>query len=303
LNRTSLVWQNEVRNETNQDTEPMAILSAFADEVMDDFKGQVAFLSSENVGFIEIRFVNKKNIVDLTPEELHEAKKLTDGHGLRVSAIASPIGKVRIDEPFGPHLDKFKHAIDLALFFDTPFIRIFSYYPPPGERIGAYRSQVLERMARKVELLEGTSVMMIHENESDIYGSSAENCLDLVRSIGSPKLRLVYDPANFVWGQKITNNVDVCWPKMKPYVVHLHVKDWKVGNDQAGSMPGEGDGQIRKLLKDLARMKYEGFLTIEPHLKSGGQFGGETGPELFSQAIAVTRQLCREAGLDTTERQ
>ena len=152
-------------------------------------------------------------------------------------------------------------------------------------------------MAQKVRLLEGTDLVMVHENEIDIYGSSAENCVDMVRAIGSPKLRLAYDPANFVWGQKITNNVEVCWPTMKPYVVHVHIKDWKLGETHVGSMPGEGDAQIRELLVDLMTMKYGGFLTVEPHLKSGGQFGGETSPELFSQAISATRALCRDVSL------
>jgi 3-dehydroshikimate dehydratase len=62
-------------------------------------------------------------------------------------------------------------------------------------------------------------------------------------------------------------------------------------------MPGEGDAQIRELLTDLATINYKGFLTVEPHLKSGGQFGGETGPELFTQAIAATRSLCHDVGL------
>jgi sugar phosphate isomerase/epimerase len=119
----------------------------------------------------------------------------------------------------------------------------------------------------------------------------------MMRSIDSPKLRLAYDPANFVWGEKIRNNVDVCWSVMKPYVVHVHIKDWKLENEHAGSMPGEGDAQIPELLTELVKMKYRGFLTIEPHLKSGGQFGGETGPELFSQAIATTRRLCGDVGL------
>jgi 3-dehydroshikimate dehydratase len=275
----------------------MAILSAFADEVTDDFKGQVDFLKSEKVGFIEIRFVNKKNVVDLTQSELRDSNQLMRDHGVRVSAVASPVGKIRIDAPFQPHLEKFRRAIDAALFFEAPFIRVFSFYPPDGGAIETYRTEVIERMRKMAELLQNTNLVMVHENEKDIYGSSAENCVDLVKSIDSPKLRLAYDPANFVWGEKITNSFDVCWQMMKPYVVHVHIKDWKLGSDNVGSMPGEGDGQIRNLLEDLAVMKYKGFLTLEPHLKSGGQFGGETGPELFSQAIAAIRNLCREVGL------
>ncbi len=275
----------------------MAKLSAFADEVTEDFRSQVEFLAKERVGYIEPRFINRKNIMDLNRSELDEARKVIRDHGLKVSAIGSPIGKVKLDEPFGPHLDKFKHAVDLAQFFETPFIRMFSYYAPQGKNIDDYRDQVIERMAAKVQVVEGTDVTMVHENEAHIYGHTAENCADLIEAVGSDRLRLAYDPANFVWGEKITNNVEACWPVMKPYVVHIHIKDWKLGAPDVGSLPGQGDGQIKELLAELAAMKYDGCMTMEPHLKTGGQFGGSTGPELFSKAIAAVRKLADEVGL------
>ncbi len=276
----------------------MAKLSAFADEVTENFLEQVKYLAGEKVGFIEPRFINKKNIMDLSKAELKEAKKMIDDHGLQVSAIGSPIGKVKLDEPFGPHLDKFKHAADLAVFFETPFIRMFSYYAPEGKNIDDYREQVMERMTAKIEVLSDVDVTMVHENEAHIYGHTAANCVDLVETIDSPKLRLVYDPANFVWGEKITNNVEVCWPVMKPYVVHIHIKDWKLGSGDVGSVPGKGDGQIKELLAELAAINYDGCMTMEPHLQKGGQFGGSTGPELFSKAIAAVRKLSAEVGLE-----
>lgn len=275
----------------------MAKLSAFADEVTNDFLEQVKYLAQEKVGYIEPRFINKKNIMDLTDDELTEAKKMIQDHGLKVSAIGSPIGKVKLDEPFEPHLDKFKHAVELAEFFETPYIRMFSYYAPEGKNIADYRDQVMERMQAKVDVIKDADVTMVHENETHIYGDTAEHCVDLVETVNSPKLRLVYDPGNFVWGQKITDNVETCWPLMKPYTVHVHIKDWKVGDKDVGSVPGEGDGQIKELLAELAAMNYEGCLTMEPHLRAGGQFGGDTGPELFSKAIAAVRELSKQVGL------
>ncbi len=124
----------------------MAKLSAFADEVCDDFKGQIEFLVKEGLSFIEPRFIDKKNIMDLSKGELKEAKAMLDDHGIKVSAIGSPIGKVSLDEPFDGHLDRFKHAIDLAVFFETPFIRMFSYYAPEGKNIDDFRDEVMERM-------------------------------------------------------------------------------------------------------------------------------------------------------------
>ena len=275
----------------------MIKFSAFADEVTENFLGQVDFLKLQNVRNLEIRFVNGKNIMDLTADELAETKNILDENEIRISAIGSPIGKVRIDQPFQNHLDKFKHAVDLAMFLETPFIRMFSYYAPEGKDINDYRKQVMERMAAKVEVLSDVDVTMVHENEAHIYGHTAENCVDIVKTINSPKLRLVYDPANFVWGEKNTNNVETCWPIMKPHVVHIHIKDWKLGAADVGSIPGEGDGQIKELLAELAAMNYDGCMTMEPHLQSGGQFGGSTGPELFSRAIAAVREMASDVGL------
>ncbi len=274
----------------------MAKLSAFADEVCDDFKGQIEFLVKEGVRFIEPRFINKKNIMDLNKGELKETRIMLDDHDITVSAIGSPIGKVSLDEPFGGHLDKFKHAVDLALFFETPFIRMFSYYAPKGKNIDDFRNEVMDRMQAKVEVIQDAPVVMVHENESGIYGYNAQNCVDLVKTIDSPKLRLVYDPANFVWGQEITDSVKSCWPLMKPYVVHIHIKDWKLGAE-IGSIPGEGDGQIAELLAELAADGYDGCLTMEPHLETGGQFGGSTGPELFARAIEAVRKIAADVGL------
>ena len=84
---------------------------------------------------------------------------------------------------------------------------------------------------------------------------------------------------------------------MKPYVIHVHIKDWKLGSADIGSIPGEGDGQIKQLLAELAALDYKGCLTMEPHLRVGGQFGGDTGPELFSQAIDAVRKLSAEVDL------
>ena len=276
----------------------MAKLSAFADEVTDDFLGQVKYLVKERVGYIEPRFIDKKNIMDLTRDELNDARKLMQDNGLEVSAIGSPIGKVRLDGPFAPHLDKFKRAVDIAILFESPYIRMFSYYAPQGRNIDEYRDQIMERMAAKAEMLKGIDVTMVHENEAHIYGHSARNCVDIARTINSPKLRLAYDPANFVWAEGITDNVESCWPLMKPYVVHVHIKDWKLGAKDVGSIPGEGDGQIKELLAELAAMNYDGCLTMEPHLQAGGQFGGSTGPKLFSKAIAAVRTIADEVGLE-----
>ena len=65
----------------------MAKLSAFADEVTDDFLEQLKYLDSEGVGFIEPRFINKKNIMDLTKNELNHEYPV---YGTRCKSVTVP---------------------------------------------------------------------------------------------------------------------------------------------------------------------------------------------------------------------
>src|SRR6186997_1984404 len=107
----------------------MFTLSAFADEISHEPREQVAVMKACNVRHIEFRSIHKTNVLALSDEQIKEFKKLLDGEGFGLSAIGSPIGKIAIDAPFEPHLDKFKRAIELCGVFDTRGIRIFSYYP------------------------------------------------------------------------------------------------------------------------------------------------------------------------------
>ena len=78
----------------------MAKLSAFADEVTEGFLDQVKYLESRRVGYIEPRFIDKKNIMDLTKGELKDARTIIRDHGLKVSAIGSPTPQVQLVEDF-----------------------------------------------------------------------------------------------------------------------------------------------------------------------------------------------------------
>src|SRR5215470_2495256 len=127
----------------------MFILSAFADEIGPDPQEQIDVLKSCGVRHIELRSILKTNVLDLTDLQVQELKSLLDKHGFRLSAIGSPIGKIKIDQPFEPHLQRFERAIELCKVFGTPNIRIFSYYKPDGDDWTRWRDEVMARMTEK----------------------------------------------------------------------------------------------------------------------------------------------------------
>src|SRR5690348_968766 len=110
----------------------MFTLSAFADEIDPDPHKQIDVLKQCGIRHIELRSILKTNVLDLTDLQVSELKSLLHGEGFRLSAIGSPVGKVKINEPFEPHLKRFRRAVELCRVFDTPNIRVFSYYLPDG---------------------------------------------------------------------------------------------------------------------------------------------------------------------------
>ena len=92
----------------------MFTLSAFADEIDPNPQTQIDVLRQCGVRHIELRSILKTNVLDLTDLQIQELKSLLDRHGITLSAIGSPIGKIKIDEPFAPHLQRFRRAVAVA---------------------------------------------------------------------------------------------------------------------------------------------------------------------------------------------
>jgi 3-dehydroshikimate dehydratase len=274
----------------------MLKLSAFADEIGPDLDEQIRVCKENGVTHFELRGVYGKNVMDFGPELLAEIKSKLAANGMGVISIGSPIGKVAIDRPWGEHFDKFKQAVDLAIYFGSPFIRLFSYYPAGGEGKGSLdpiRDQVIERFQQKVEYIKAMPVTMVHENEKGIFGDIGRRCLELMQLVHHEKLRCAFDFANFVQcGEDPAKN----WPLLKPYTAHIHIKDAKIGSGQV-TPAGQGDGHIPEILQDAWESGYRGFLTLEPHLKVAGHSHGETGPELFKVAADALKDVCRRQGI------
>ncbi len=277
----------------------MFTLSAFADEISPDPREQIDVLKACKVRHIEFRSIYGTNVLMLADEQIAEFKKLLDGEGFKISAIGSPVGKITIDSPFEPHLDKLKRAIELCGVFGTPNIRIFSYYPPAGKPFDGnwapYRDEVIRRMAVKAEIAQKAGIKLFHENEHKIYGDKPERVQDLMNAVNSPALRAAYDAANWVY---CGYDPIAGWELTKDYTEHFHIKDWKGTGEEShtGRIAGTGDGKIDYSIRDAVKRGYDGFAVMEPHLRGGGPTGGVTGTDLFPYAVEAFRKILRDCG-------
>ena len=125
------------------------IMSAFADEYCDSFEGQVKAMKDFGIDYIEVRFVDKKNISTLTDEEVEAAKAILDQHGVKISSIGSPLGKINLADDFDAHLALTKRVFDIAKKLDTGLVRIFSFYLPEGKTREECKGQFYRSIARQ----------------------------------------------------------------------------------------------------------------------------------------------------------
>jgi len=241
------------------------ILSGFADEIDSALTTQMNMLDCLGISHIEMRNVNGKNLVQHSLQEVKILKSQMDSRGFKLSAVGSPIGKINITDDFGPHLDLFKHTLEIAAFMEAPFIRMFSFYIPKGQNPDAYRSQVLERWQMFLEAASAFNLTLLHENEKGIYGDTPERCLDLLNALESQKVAAVFDPANFI--QCNVETYPYAYLLLKEKIRYFHIKDALVNTGQVVPA-GFGDGKLPEILKDISSLGFNGFLSLEPHLGS-----------------------------------
>jgi sugar phosphate isomerase/epimerase len=280
-------------------------ISAFGDEIAPDLEDQIKALQAHDVGALEFRSAWGTNVVDLGADEVAKAHMLLTQAQIAVSAIGSPVGKAPIDGDFDSELGRLRTALKAAHALDTHQVRVFSFFIADG-RYQEHRTEVMRRMAAFAKEAERSDAVLVHENESNIYGDDAERCRDIVESVGSPALKIAFDPANFV--QVGVQPYDEAWPLLAEHVAHFHVKD-AVAVDRSGVAPypapapevrlmasvrpaGEGEGQLPELLRALDTLEYRGFLVIEPHLRFRLQ--DLDGAARFGVALAALRRMMAE---------
>ena len=272
----------------------MWTLSGFADEISPDLDEQCRVLTDLGIRHIEFRSAWDTNVLDLDDNQLELVRATLERAGIATSSVGSPIGKIGVRDDFDAHLVRMRRALHVAAVLQAPYIRLFSFFIPKGEDPAAHRDEVLRRMAALAAEAEGHDVVLLHENEKEIYGDTPQRCLDILESVGSPKLRLAWDPANFVQ-VGVTPFTDG-YEALRPHLEYLQVKDARL-EDGTVVPAGEGDGEVEETVRALAADGYDGFCSMEPHLATAGGFGGFSGAELFGTATKAFTAILDRVGV------
>ena len=149
-------------------------ISGFSDEISEDICKQFDVLNKLGIKYFEPRGVNGKNISELSIEETETLKKAMLDYGIKVSSIGSPIGKIKLTDDFEKHFELFKRVVEISSVLDSKYIRIFSFYHTGGIWSADERDRVISNLKKMVEYAKAEDIILLHENEKDIYGDNAD---------------------------------------------------------------------------------------------------------------------------------
>lgn len=273
--------------------------SGIADEAADDIDGQIKAQKELGWKHVELRNVSGVSLTDLCDRTFDDVvEKLSDA-GIAISCFASQL--CNWARPISKHPDIDRHELARAIprmqRVGCQFIRTMSY-PNAGWPEQEWKEEVIARLEVLARMAEDGGVTLVHENCDGWGGLGAQQTLELLEKVGSPNLKLVWDTGN-----PIGHDQDPWeyYDAVKEHIVYVHIKD---GVRKNGSItytyPGEGEGRVQDVVKDLLDRGYADGLSIEPHLAavvhegkaaSGAERAYEQYVEYGRRLVALVEQL------------
>ncbi len=253
-------------------------LTGFTDEVGAELATQIEVCKALGWSWIDLRAVDGGNVVEISDHEFDGVCEELAAAGLRVSSFGSRIANWgrRVDDDPSRDYRELEAAIPRMHRLGVQYIRIMSYRPdsPNGLPPEEIERRVVERLRTLAGIAADGGVICLHENCDTWGGQSYEHTLRLFEAVGSVHLQLVFDTGNpfatpDVRGEPPYRHQDTWefYSHVKPYIAYLHIKDGVVTDGKpVYTFPGEGVGEVPRILADLATSGYQGPISIEPHL-------------------------------------
>jgi len=283
-------------------------LSVISDEISQDFGHALEVAANEfGLGFVELRGLWKKNIVNLDEKEIAEAKSLLAKYDLKVTDIASPLFKV--DWPGAPK-SKFspkaisygsnytfeqqdevlERSIAAARAFGTNKVRMFDFWQLEDDK--PYRDAMDAKLREFADKAAKKDIILLLENEYECNSATGAQSARTLAAVPNKNFMLNWDPGNAAAAGE-TAFPDGYAKIPKDRIGHVHLKDviHKPDGKFAWAAMGKGTIQFVEQFKALARDGYRGTMSLETHWNGGG-----TPEESTRQSMAGEKELLSKAG-------
>ena len=280
-------------------------ISVINDEISQDFGHACEVASREfGMGWIELRGMWEKNIVNLDEKQVAEARRILEKYQLKVTDIASPLFKV--DWPGAPK-SKFsearsfganfsleqqdevlERAIDMAKAFQTERVRCFDFWRLEDQ--APYRSAINDKLRDAAGKAAKKGIILVLENESACNTATGAEAAKVLSAVPLPSLMLNWDPGNAAASGEIPYPGGYnLLPKER--IGHCHCKDAIKKSKKYDWAPmGGGIIDWAGQFKALKRDGYHYAVSLETHWEGGG-----SKEECSRQSWAGMKKLLQQA--------
>ena len=280
-------------------------IAAITDEFSpDDLAAALDGMAAVGMTGAELRVVGRRNMIDLSDEEVDGVRAAVEAKGMEIISLASPLLKCVL--PGSPPLDSrvqhdvfgsphtfedqprlTKRAFEIAERLGVGIIRVFSFWRTT-EPEKCY-PQLREALLALADQAAARGVVIGLENEHACNVGTGVEAAQFLSTVEHPALQLVWDPANAsILGETPFPDGYDALPASR--IAHVHAKDCYVKDHKpiwgaVGEMGIDWRGQIEALRRD----GYRGWLSLETHW---------TGPnnDKFEASTICGRNLKQLAG-------
>jgi sugar phosphate isomerase/epimerase len=283
-------------------------LSVITDEITQDLGHALEIAAQEfGLGYVEIRTLWNKNIIQLDEKEIAEVRRLLKKFELRVTDIASPLFKT--DWPgaprskFSPEKPEFgadytfarqgevlERAIAAAKALGTDRVRCFDFWRL--EEVKPFRAGIHEKLREAAVAAAAKNIALLLENEFECNTATGAEAARTLRAVTQKNFMLNWDPGNAAYSG------DTAYPDgfeklPKERIGHMHCKDVvrRADGSYDWAAMGRGiidyEGQFRAMVK----MGYTGTMSLETHWHGAG-----SEEESSRQSWAGMKALLKKVG-------
>jgi sugar phosphate isomerase/epimerase len=261
----------------------MLRLCAITDEISREFEAALQLLGEWGLKNAEIHTLWDTSIELLTEPQVGRLERLLAEHDLRPAVLDSTAFLRCVLDGGSPpaswskrfqslagnydqHLAWLEGCLGTARRLGAPLVRIFGFWRE-GPTTEAVIREIGHRLQPAVEMAASAGVVLALETCPHTYLDQTRPTLEVLRTLDSPWLRLLWDPCN-AFRSGDTDVVDLV-AEAFPYLAHLHVKGILVGENLPDGHRyvtiGRGQVDFRLLLGRLVSAGYEGLVSLEPH--------------------------------------
>jgi sugar phosphate isomerase/epimerase len=148
------------------------------------------------------------------------------------------------------------------------------YTDADGKALDQRAAERFDRLRQICSRFLDAGLVPVHENCHTFGGMSLDHCQQLLDAV--PGLKLVFDTGN----PPLTDDFSKPYPypkqsswafyeRFKQHVVHVHIKDSRYDEStgtEVYTYPGEGQGDVVRIVHALKSHGYAGAFSIEPHM-------------------------------------